>query len=172
MAATILILGLAILCIGLAWTLLQSNHVVVRNLADWESNRYEIDIEPLKNLLDRGEERYLRTHLSRAQFCSFQRKRIRLALDMLKLVEANAHMLMRLGQLAKMSNEQILAQRGAELSASALRLRWSMVLLRLCLSARWVFPAWPVALPAFEASYQELMDRFVFVQQSYRHVTP
>ena len=75
MASTILILVVAMLCVAFAWSLLHTPRSNIRDLSDWEAEKYEIDIQVLRNLLDRGEERYLRAHLSRPEFNFFQRKR-------------------------------------------------------------------------------------------------
>src|SRR5215475_6617863 len=122
MASTILILGVAIVCAALAWRLVRTPPSKIRNLSDWEAEKNDIDVQVLRNLLDSAEERYLRTHLPRPQFNFFQRKRIHLTLEILKMIEANAAMLMRLGHLAKMNGDQDLRQRGDELIVAALQL--------------------------------------------------
>ncbi len=170
MASTILVLAVAILCIILAWSLLRGGHTEVRSLSDWEARKYEVDIQILRNLLASDEERYLRSSLSRNQFCFFHRKRTSLALGFLKLFEANAGMLMRLGQLARMKGDRALTQRSDELIAAALQFRWNVLLLRFCLYAKWLLPSWRMAVPGFEARYRELMACFVDIQQCYPRV--
>ena len=172
MASTILILGVAILCAAFAWRLVRTPPSKIRNLSDWEAEKYDIDVQVLRNLLDSGEERYLRTHLPRPQFNFFQRKRIHLTLNMLKMIEANAAMLMRLGHLARMNGDQDLRQRGDELIVAALQLRRDIHVLRFCLTLKLLFPAWSVGLPRLEVSYRELMHRLIGVQQYRRPAFP
>jgi hypothetical protein len=158
MVSAILILSVAALALALAWSLLRRAPTEIRSLQDWEASQHEIDVGILCSLLECGEERYLRDHLSRRQFETFQMRRTRLALRMLRLMEENAGMLMRLGELAKMKGDPILSQKADELLARALHLRWNLLLGRLCLYLKWVFPSWTVSVLALEVKYQDLMS--------------
>ena len=165
MLSTILILVVASSAMALAWSLLYDGRSGIRSEQDWEEKRHEIDVEILRRLLDRGEERYLRSCFSRKQFHSFQRRRIRLALRMLQLVEENAGMLMRLGQLARMKGDAVLTQKADELVATAIQLRLNLFLAKLCLSLKWLSPSSTIYVPAFEVRYENLLDCLVFVRQ-------
>jgi hypothetical protein len=165
MVSTLLILAVASSALALAWSLLRSGHPEIRNGQDWEEKKHEIDVQIFRALLDRDEERLLRSSLSRNQFEAFQRRRIRLALRMLQLVEENAGMLMRLGQLARMKGDPAVTQKADELVATAIQFRLNLLLARFCLSLKWVFPSWTVSLPAFEVRYQHLLDSLARVQQ-------
>ena len=165
MVSTLLILAVASSALAVAWSLLRSGHPEIRTGQDWGEKKHEIDVQIFRVLLDRNEERYLRGSLSHHQFRNFQRKRIQLAMRMLRLVEDNAGMLMRLGQLAKMQGDPLLTQKADELVAAALELRLNLLSAKLCLSLKWLFPSWKVAVPAFEVRYQDLLDCLVRVQQ-------
>jgi hypothetical protein len=102
MVSTFLILGIVASSLALAWSLLRGAGSAIRCLEDWEAQRHEVDTHLFRLLLDRNEERYLRSVLPRDQFLVFQRMRIGFALRLLRLVEQNASMSMRLGQLARM----------------------------------------------------------------------
>jgi len=115
-------------------------------------------VQIFRILLDRKEEAQLRSSLSRNQFVTFQRRRIRLALRMMRLVDENAGMLMGLGRLARMKGDPTLTQKVDELIATAFQLRLNLLLARLCLYLKWLFPSWTVSLPAFEVRYQHLLD--------------
>ena len=110
MVSTLLILAVALSALVLAWSLLHRVHPEIRNRQDWDANRHEIDVEIFRTLLDRNQEHYLRSTLSHPQFQKFRRKRIRLALRMLRLVEENAGMLTRLGELARMKGDPALTE--------------------------------------------------------------
>jgi len=165
MVSTLLILAVAFSALALAWSVLRRAHPEIRSGQDWDANKHEIDVEIFRALLDRNQERYLRSTLSYNQFQKFRRKRIRLALRMLRLVEEDAGMLTRLGELARMKGDPALTAQANELVATAIQFRLNLVLARLSLCLKWLFPFWTVSLPAFEVRYQQLLDSLARVQQ-------
>src|SRR6266849_4128642 len=170
MVSTLLILGVIAAALGLAWSLLRSGHSDIRSLEDWETQRHEIDIPIFRLLLDRDEERYLRSSLSRNQYITFQRMRIRLALRMLRLVEENASMSMRFGQLANIKRDPALTQTANEVVATAIQLRLNLLLVKPCLLLKWLFPSGMISVPAFEEIYRHLLDCVVCIRQVNRSV--
>jgi len=165
MVSTLLILAVAFSALALAWSLVRRVHPEIRSRQDWDANKHEIDVEIFRALLDRNQERYLESTLSHNQFQKFRRKRIRLALRMLRLVEENAGMLTRLGELARMKGDPALTEQANELVATAIQFRLNLVLARFSLWLKWLFPFWTVSLPAFEVRYQQLLDSLARVQQ-------
>jgi len=165
MVSALLVLTAAFSALALAWALLRGVHPEIRNRDDWEERKHEIDVHVFRALLDRNEERYLRSTLSRIQFQQFRRKRIGLALRMLRLVEENAGMLMRLGQLARLKDDPVLTERANELVATAIQFRLNLLQARLSLYLTWLFPSRTISLPAFEVRYQHLLDSLAGVQQ-------
>src|ERR1044071_2358410 len=101
MVSTLIILFASLLCLLVVWSVLRSGLPQVRTLDDWESGKHEVDLGAFRLLLDPVEEAYLRASLPVPEFRTFQRQRLRLALNSLELVGKNAAMLMKLGQLAK-----------------------------------------------------------------------
>ena len=158
MFSTILTLAVALLALGLAYALLRHAHTGVRDNDDWEQRKHTIDVEIFRVLLERNEENQLRRFLSPHQFSRFQRRRIHLALGMLRLVDDNAGMVMQLGRLAKTKSDLARAPQIDEMIATAFQLRLNLLLARLCLYLKWVFPSWAVSLPAFELRYQHLLE--------------
>jgi hypothetical protein len=165
MVSTLVILGVVASSLALAWSILHSGHSEIRSLEDWEAQRHEIDIQIFRLLLDRDEERYLRSSLPRNQFLAFQRMRTRLALRIVRLVEENASMAMRLGQLAKMKRGPVLTQTANEMVATAIQLRLNLFLVKPCLLLKWLFPSWVISVPAFEERYRHLLDCMVYIRQ-------
>lgn len=165
MASTLLILAVASSALILVWSLLHSGHPEIHSSQDWDEKRHDIDVQIFRALVDRDEERYLRNSLSRNQFEAFQRRRIRLALRMLRLVEDNAGMLMRLGQLARMKGDPALTQKADELVATAVQLRLNLLVAKFCLCLKWLFPSWTVSPPAFDVQYQHLLDSMARVRR-------
>lgn len=165
MVSTLVVLGVIAVALVLAWSLLRSGHSDIRSLENWEAQRHEIDIPIFQLLLDRDEERYLRSSLPRNQFFAFQRMRIRLALRMLRLVEENASMSMSLGQLAKIKRDPVLTQAANEVVATAIQLRLNLLLVKPCLSLKWLFPSGVISVPVFEERYRHLLDCMVCIRE-------
>jgi hypothetical protein len=165
MVSTILILGVAGVSLALVWSLLRSREPHIGTLQEWEARKHEIDIAILQALLDRNEERYLRNSLTRNHFRAFQRRRLCLVVHMLGLIEENAGMVMKLGQLARLKGDPVLTHEADELVATAIQLRLNLLLVKLCLALKWLFPYWSVSVPAFEGKYRDLLDCLVRVQQ-------
>ena len=158
MVSTLLTVAVASLALVLAYALLRRAHTGLRDDRDWEQRKHTIDVEVFRVILDRNEENQLRRFLSPNQFAKFQRRRIHLALRMLRQVDENAGMAMQLGRLAKMRSDPALAAKIDEMIATAFQLRLNLVLARLCLYVKWTFPSLRVFLPAFEVRYQHLLD--------------
>jgi len=158
MVSTLLTLAIASLALVLAYALLRRAHTGLRDGHDWEQRKHAIDVEIFRVLLDRNEENQLRRFLPPHQFANFERKRIHLALRMLRLVDDNAGMAMELGRLAKMKGDLALAAKIDEMIVTAFQLRLNLLLARLYLYLKLVFPSWSVSLPAFEVRYQHLLD--------------
>ena len=94
MVSTLIILGVALLALVFAYSLLRGGHGELLDEDEWTEKNHVIDVEIFRVLLDRKEEAQLRSCLSGNQFAKFQRRRIRLALGMIRLVDENAGKLM------------------------------------------------------------------------------
>src|ERR1700739_2660340 len=158
MVSTVLVLTLAATALALAWVLLRGGHLEICNLQDWEEKKHDVDIQVFRSLLDHREGRYLRRSLPKEQFRVFQRKRIRLTWRMLRLVEDNAGMLMRLGHLARTKGDLRLKQQADELVVTAIQFRFNLLVVRLCLCLQWLFPFWGMSVPSYEMRYRQLLD--------------
>ena len=165
MVSTLIILAVVVLSLVLAGTLLWRRHPEVHSVGDWETKKHDIDVEAFRALVDLNDERRLRGCLSSKQFHHFQRRRIRLAISILRLIEENVGMLMSLAQRARMMRDPVLRRRADEVIAVAFQLRIKLLLVRLYLSAKWLFPTWSLCLPTFEPKYKELLDRGIQFQQ-------
>jgi hypothetical protein len=157
MVSTITILLASLLSLYLVWTVVRPGLPQIKSLEDWEAKNHAVDPEMFRLLLDPAEEKYLRQSLPASEFHHFQRKRMGLALRWLDLVGENAAMLMKLGQLAKTEANPTLATEAADLIHGALRLRVNLMLAEPCIWLKWVFPGWPLTLPAVEIPYDELL---------------
>lgn len=158
MASTLLILVVASLALVCVYALLRSGHTGVRSGRDWDEKKHQIDVRIFRVLLDSDEEVRLRRYLSQYEFAVFQRKRIRLTLRLLHLVDENTGMLMELARRARLKGDPAVVQQADELIATAFQLRLNLLLARFCLYLKWLFPSWSVSLPAFDVRYQHLLD--------------
>ena len=165
MVSTLLVLAAAISALGLAWSLLRKGQLEIRDGQDWEDKKHDIDVQIFRTLLDHNEELYLRSSLSPTEFKVFYRRRIRLTLRMLRLVEENAGMLIRLGHLARLKRDEELTRQADELIADAIRFRLNLFLARPCLYAQWLLPLSASPLAAFGLQYRHLLDSLARVQQ-------
>lgn len=168
MVSTLIVLTAALLALALAWSVLRSGHREIYKEGDWEEKKYDIDVAFFRALLDPDEECYLRRSLSRSRFHAFQRRRVRLALRMLKMAEENSGMLISLGQRARMKGDLEVTQKADELITMAIQFRLNLHLLKLCLYLKWLYPSWIFSLPAFEVHYQYLLDSLIQVQERSR----
>jgi hypothetical protein len=165
MASTLLILAVVLLSLLLAGTLLWRRPPEVYSVRDWETKRHEIDVRAFEALVNRDDDRRLRHCLPRKTFRHFQRKRTHLALRLVGLLEENAGMLMSLAQRARAKHDPVLTQQADEMIAIAVQLRLKLLLIRLYLLAKWLFPSWTVSLPPFEPKYRQLLNCVICLEE-------
>jgi hypothetical protein len=166
MVSTLLIFAVSICALAMVWSVVYRNgQQAAFTVADWEKKKWEIDVEIFRSLLDGDEERYLAMSLPPDQFEIYQRRRIQLALRMVRLAKENADMLVRLGVAARIGNDPALAREADLLVAAATQFRANLVLAKCCLWVRWAFPRWRVSVPSIEGRYSQMLDSLMRVQQ-------
>ena len=136
----------------------------ILNLDKWENKNQEVDIAIFRGLLDRDDCHYLRKTLQLAQFRALRRKRIHLALRMLRAIEENADLLMEVAKAAKRS-DLVRQQQAEELIEKVFKFRLNLLRARFCLLLQWFFPSWVMPLPAFAALYAQLQNSLVRYQR-------
>ena len=125
----------------------------VNGVEDLAGRTRPVDLEAFRNLVDAGEEDFLRANLSRREFRAVQRERTRAALEYVRNSAHNAACLLRLGEAASRSGDPRIAQAGRQLIDSALRLRAYALLSNTRLYVRLVFPE-------SRLSYGQLADKY------------
>ena len=136
------------------------------SIQDWEHRKHEVDLEIFRAILDRDDLRYLRTSLSPREFHALQRKRIRIALRILRLVQENADLLMGvLGITELKCVPTALELESDEFVNGVMQLRLNLIRARISLCLQWVFPFWTPSLPALSVQYQRLVQSFTSLQQ-------
>jgi hypothetical protein len=115
-----------------------------------------VDLEAFRNLVDAGEEDFLRANLSRREFRAVQRERTRAAVEYIRNSAHNAACLLRLGEAASRSGDPRIADAGRRLIDSALRLRAYALLSNTRLYVRLVFPESRLSQGKLPDNYQHL----------------
>lgn len=99
-----------------------------------------IDIEAFRNLVDPGEDEYLRRRLSVSEFRAIRRERIRAMAAYIRAAAQNAAVLIRLGQAALVAGDPHTAEAARQLVESAVLLRRNAA---IALFRIYVALAWP-----------------------------
>ena len=118
-----------------------------------------VDLEAFRNLIDPGEEDYLRANLPPADFRKIQRERLLAAIEYISCARDNAAVLLHLAEPARRSTEPGVAEAAAKLinDAISLRLYALVVIPKLYLGI--VLPGRP-AMPVLVADrYEQLTSQ-------------
>lgn len=167
MLFTLLIpLSVVSLALILAVSLSINRRAEILSVEDWEARKQDVDIEVFRALIDRDDWRYLRDSLSPGEFQVFQRKRILLALRMLRLAERDTNLLMELARHARQHADPVRRQQADELLASAIQFRLNLTPVRLCLCLQWLLPSRALLLPVLAARYEHLCGSLVQFQNN------
>jgi|SRR5579859_133339 len=169
MLLTILILSSVVsFAVILRCSLLRGGRAEILDIKDWEDKQQKIDIEIFRALVDRDGCQYLRKNLSTKEFQFIQRKRIRLALRILRQVERNVDLLMELGRRARVSSDSVRREEGEKLVAGAIQLRLNILEVSFCLLLQWLVPSWTVSFPALMVRYEQLRDSLTRFDQGWQ----
>jgi hypothetical protein len=106
-------------------------------------------------LVDSREEMYLRTTLSPPDFRSVHRKRLRLAMRCLILLDRNATWLATMAQQAALSVDPDLAERGERLANSSFQLKANLLAAEIMVGMKWLFPASALFLRVAKISFRQ-----------------
>jgi len=82
-----------------------------------------LDVNAFRNLIDEGEERYLRAHLPRKEFRNIHRERMLAAVEYVWCATRNTSILIRLGEAAKQSADPAVVTAADKMIENALRVR-------------------------------------------------
>lgn len=166
MLTTLLMFSVVSFALILGCALLRCRRAETPSVYEWEQRRHQVDVEIFRALLDRDDCQYLRKSLPPREFQSVQRKRIRVALRMLRMVEEDAVLLTQIGKLDGLDCDPLCRQEANELVASAIQLRLNLLRVRFCLCVQWLYPSWTYSLPAFATQYENLCDSLI---RSHQH---
>ncbi len=130
------------------------------DLEDLASQLLTVNASAFLNLVDHGEEAYLKRHLPPMAFRRIHRERMLAAIQYAWQAAQNARRLMQLAEVAKEDSNHKIAAAGESLYEQALTLRFCslQMLPRLALSAAW--PAQAELPGTFADGYQAMSWRF------------
>jgi hypothetical protein len=158
MITTLVLIFAALLLLAvLAWA--AQGRLRALSLDELGAHTQPVDLTAFRNLIDNGEEEYLRSQLAGRDFRSVQRQRMRAALDYVRRAARNAVCLMSVGEAGRRSPDPAVARAGQELVNAALRLRTYSLFAILVLYARIVAPGARGSVAALAERYQLTRDQ-------------
>jgi|SRR5579863_6100837 len=122
MIISIVLVVLGLLTLGFLIQV-RRGHASAQIVEDPAEHIRPVDVEAFRNLIDPGEEEFLRRHLSAADFRKIQRERLRAAVEYISCAAHNAAVLLPLAEAARRSPDPATAQAAAKLIDNAIRLR-------------------------------------------------
>jgi hypothetical protein len=139
MNLAIVLVIVAVVALGIILRAAVTQSLQVKRSASLAVAIRPIDIEAFRNLIDPGQDSYLRHRLPPAQFRLVRRERLRAMAAYVNIVGRNAAVLVRVGEAARASGDAHLAEAAQQLVNDALRLRLKahVALARICLAIAW-----------------------------------
>jgi hypothetical protein len=123
MTVTLILISAALLALGLLVRLAKGRASASEVLENPTEHLRSVDIEAFRNLVDPGEEQFLRSNLAPAEFRKIQRERLRAAVEYVSCAAQNAGVLLRLADAGRRSSDPATAEAAEKLVNNALRLR-------------------------------------------------
>jgi hypothetical protein len=123
MTLPLIFLGFGILALMFIVVLAKGQLSSGDNLGELASRLRPIDVEAFRNLIDEGEEDYLRERLTAREFRSIYRERMLAAAEYVWCASQNAGILTRLAEAARQDPDPATAAAAEKLLDNALRLR-------------------------------------------------
>ena len=119
MTTTLILVAIAFASLGLLIGLTRGRALAAGVLESPAEHIRSVDVEAFRNLIDPGEEEFLRTHLPAAEFRRIQRERLRVAVEYVSCAAQNAAILLRLADAGRHSSDPATAEAPVGLADSA-----------------------------------------------------
>lgn len=158
MILAILIVVGAVLTLALVVGLAVSRAMQPAASANPEAQLEPIDVQAFRNLVDPGEDEYLRRHLSPRQFRVTQRSRLRARAAYVRVAGKNAIVLVGMGQAALSTGDARVQEAALRLVNDALLLRRNAAFALLRIHADMVWPNHSGAIAGMVERYEHLSD--------------
>lgn len=167
MITTIVLVLAAFVTLAVLLYLARKRALAVRWLQEPAARLRSVDLEAFRNLVDPGEEQFLRAHLPPAEFRSIQRERLRAAVEYVSAVAHNANVLLRLGQAARLNADPSIAASGESLVETALGLRLTAFRSLAVLYLGIIVPGGHVSLSGVAERYELITEQVVLLGLRY-----
>ncbi|MGA8490817.1 MAG: hypothetical protein WB711_10365 [Terriglobales bacterium] len=123
MIITFILVVIAFLALGFLIRLAKGRTSASEVLQNPTEHIRSVDVEAFRNLVDPGEEQFLRAQLPPAEFRRIQRERLRAAVDYVSCAAQNASILLRVADAGRRSSDPAVAEAAEKLVDNAIRLR-------------------------------------------------
>ena len=156
MTIALILVAVALLVTAFLFWVTRGQARAIADLQELPQQTKPVDIAAFRNLIDPGEEKFLRDNLRRRDFRRVQKQRMVAAIAYVRCAAHNAAVLVRLGQAARRSADPQVALAAQQLVNSAMRLRIYALLALLRLYPATLVPGARVSPAAVADAYQQL----------------
>jgi hypothetical protein len=163
MTVTLILICAALLALGLLARLAKGRAVAPEVLENPTEHLRSVDVEAFRNLVDPGEEQFLRAHLAPAEFRKIQRERLRAAVEYVSCAAQNAGVLLRLADAGRRSSDPATAEAAEKLVNNALRLRLYALHTIPRLYVGMIFPGARISPVGIAESYEQMTRQVVLL---------
>ncbi len=156
MTLAIVLVIAAVLALALVLSVTLSRGLQVSSDHDLAAQLQPIDVAAFRNLVDPGEDAYLRRRLPAAEFRTVQRQRLLAARVYVKAANRNAAILIHMGQKAVVSSDARTAEAAQQLLDNAILLRRNATLAIFKIYVAWAWPDSSLASIPVVQRYEQL----------------
>jgi len=140
------LLAIALGLLYALWLAFRLKGIPVKDVSELENSAHRVDLSAFRNLVDLGEETFLRENLDAGEFRRIQRQRMRAAAEYVRRTAQNASAVLSLGEAVRLQSDPEAAEAGRKLLDCAATLRLKATLALMMLNLRIVFPGMRLSL--------------------------
>jgi len=153
---------ITMIVIALAVGALALFYVAVRNRRKQSRQSIQpVDLQALRTLTERDDEFFLRERLSNSRFRRLKRQRVLVTMSYVGRIAANAAVVMRLGQEARLSPDPEVVRAAAQVLEMATQIRIQCLLAFAKLSAEFALPSLQLTPAVLAPAYQNLRENVI-----------
>jgi len=156
MIITLTLVALSFLVLGFLIWVVRGRSRAIADVRDLPLQTRPVDLTAFRNLIDPGEEEFLRAHLAGQDFRRIQKQRTLAAIAYVHSAFHNAAVLLRVGEAGRRSPDPQVSTAAQQLVNTAMRLRFYAALALLKLYAATLVPWARVSPLAVVEAYQQL----------------
>jgi len=168
MTVTVILVLVGLLALAGLLVLAKGHVGSTANVENLTEQLRSVDVEAFRNLVDPGEEQFLRANLPGSEFRKIQRERMLAAIEYVSCAARNGAILTRVGDAARHSPEPSMAAAGEKLVDTAIRLRLYAFHAMATLYLGLVLPGVRISPVGIAESYEQ-MTRLVVLLGCFQH---